>query len=173
MDACPEDPVVVGEIGRAYGVKGWFWVTSHTRPEDGIQRYTRWYLDSDSATNPGRWVNVARYSPQSKGIVAKLQGIDDRTQAEALTGMRITVAASDLPKAGKGEYFWRDLVGCRVVHVDGQDFGVVEDLIETGANDVLVVQGDRERLIPFIPDQVLVMIDLDQRRILVDWDPDF
>lgn len=172
MVSRPDDPVVVGEIGRAYGIKGWLWIAAHTRPEEGIQRYKRWFLASDSSLT-GQWVKVATFAKQNKGIVAKLQGIDDRTQAEALTGMRIMVAAADLPKAAEGEYYWRDLVGCRVEHVDGQAFGTVHELIETGANDVLVVQGDRERLIPFIPDQVLVAIDLDQRLIVVDWDPDF
>lgn len=172
MASRPEDPLVIGEVGRAFGIKGWFWVTSHTRPAEGIQRYKCWYLAPD-ATSVGQWVKVAAFAKQNKGIVAKLQGVDDRTQAEALTGMHIVVPAADLPKAADGEYYWRDLVGCQVTHVSGQSFGVVQELIETGANDVLVVQGDRERLIPFIPDQVLVSIDLDKRLIVVDWDPDF
>jgi len=169
----PIDPIVIGVIGRAFGIKGWVWVSSHTRPEDGIQRYKRWYVASDTPGTPGQWIKVTTFAKQSKGIVAKLQGVDDRTHAEAMTGMHVIVSAADLPKAAEGEYYWRDLVGCRVEHVSGQPFGEVQELIETGANDVLVVQGDRERLIPFIPDQVLVSIDLDKRLIVVDWDPDF
>ncbi|MDA3877508.1 MAG: ribosome maturation factor RimM [Halothiobacillus sp.] len=169
----PIDPIVIGVIGRAFGIKGWVWVSSHTRPEDGIQRYKRWYVAPDATGASGQWIKVSTFAKQSNGIIAKLQGVDDRTHAEALTGKHVIVSAADLPKAAEGEYYWRDLVGCRVEHVSGQLFGEVQELIETGANDVLVVEGDRERLIPFIPDQVLVSIDLDKRLIVVDWDPDF
>lgn len=169
----PVEPVVIGEIGRAFGVKGWLWVTSHTRPDLGIQRYKRWYVVTDGPGRPGQWMKVTTFAKQSKGVVAKLLGVDDRTQAESLTGRQIIIPLADLPRAGEGEYYWRDLVGCRVEHVSGQAFGIVQELMETGANDVLVVQGDRERLIPFIPDEVLISIDLDLRLIVVDWDPDF
>lgn len=172
----PADSVVIGVIGRAFGVKGWSWITTYTRPADGITQYRQWFVRSPAdGGDAGKWYRVTKFAAQSQGVVAKLEGIDDRTQAEALTGAEILVPTDALPKVAEGEYYWRDLTGCRVQHVSGQDFGVVQELLETGANDVLVVGGDgqRERLIPFIPDEVLVSINIDQRLIVVDWDPDF
>jgi 16S rRNA processing protein RimM len=175
----PAESVVIGVVGRAFGVKGWCWITTYTRPADGITRYRQWFVrppkDGAGTEKDGTWFRVTKFAAQSQGIVAKLEGVDDRTQAEALTGSEIYVPVDALPKAAEGEYYWRDLTGCRVDHVSGQHFGVVQELLETGANDVLVVggEGQRERLIPFIPDDVLVSIDLDQRLIVVDWDPDF
>lgn len=175
----PAESVVIGVVGRAFGVKGWSWITTYTRPADGITQYRQWFIRSPAgsggAGKDGKWYRVAKFAAQSQGIVAKLEGVDDRTQAEALTGAEIHVPIDALPKVAEGEYYWRDLTGCRVEHVSGQHFGVVQELLETGANDVLVVggEGQRERLIPFIPDDVLVSIDLDQRLIVVDWDPDF
>lgn len=173
----PAESVVIGVVGRAFGVKGWCWLTSYTRPAEGITQYRQWFVcpPGEEAEKGGKWYRVTKFAAQSQGIVAKLEGVDDRTQAEALTGFEIRVSVDALPKVAEGEYYWRDLTGCRVEHVSGQHFGVVQELIETGANDVLVVGGDgqRERLIPFIPDDVLVSIDLDQRLIVVDWDPDF
>lgn len=191
LEPSPAESVVIGAVGRAFGVKGWCWVTPYTRPPEGIKQYRRWFLRSPSdgrGVNPvsqrsdtqgpdseGQWYTVAKFATQSQGIVAKLDGVDDRTQAEALTGAEIRVPVEALPKAAKGEYYWRDLIGCRVDHVSGQQFGVVQEILETGANDVLVVggEGQRERLIPFIPNDVLVSIDVNQRLIVVDWDPDF
>ncbi|OYV28822.1 MAG: hypothetical protein B7Z82_01770 [Halothiobacillus sp. 20-54-6] len=175
----PAESVVVGTFGRAFGIKGWCWVTSYTRPIDGITQYREWFVvpQGGAAGLQGLWMKVATFASQSNGIVAKLQGVDNRTQAEALTGAQILVPVQAFPKPAEGEYYWRDLVGCQVVHVSGQLFGVVQELIETGANDVLVVQSTdgekRERLIPFIPDTVLIAIDLTRRVITVDWDPEF
>lgn len=173
------DSVVIGVVGRAFGVKGWCWITPYTRPADGITQYRQWFIqqpaDGGVVGGVGAWYRVAKFATQSKGIVAKLDAVNDRSQAEALTGAEIRVSVDALPKVADGEYYWRDLTGCRVEHISGQNFGVVQELLETGANDVLVVGGDgqRERLIPFIPDDVLVSISLEQHLIVVDWDPDF
>ena len=179
----PAESVVIGVFGRAFGIKGWCWITSYTRPTDGITQYREWFVSPPSAETKtpvalrGDWLKVTAFASQSNGIVAKLSGVDNRTQAEALTGAQIWVPAQAMPKPAEGEYYWRDLIGCQVVHVSGQVFGLVSELIETGANDVLVVQSSegeaRERLIPFIPDAVLVSIDLAGRVITVDWDPEF
>ncbi|HQS01810.1 MAG TPA: ribosome maturation factor RimM [Halothiobacillus sp.] len=179
----PAESVVVGTFGRAFGIKGWCWITAYTRPIEGITQYREWFVAPpvDEGKTPvslrGDWVKVSAFASQSNGLVAKLAGVDNRTQAEALTGSQIWVSAQAIPKAAEGEYYWRDLIGCQVIHLSGQVFGTVHELIETGANDVLVVQSTegekRERLIPFIPDAVLISIDLTQRVITVDWDPEF
>lgn len=171
--AAPESPIVIGELGRAFGVKGWCWVHSHTRPLEGITRYRRWWVMPNRSGGVGQWFEVMRFADQNKGLIVQLKGIDQREMVEALTGASIAINADALPEPAAGEYYWRDLIGCQVQHVNGQALGVVRELLETGANDVLVVEGERERLIPFIPGEVLVSIEVDARRIVADWDPDF
>ena len=117
-------------------------------------------------------VEVGR--PQGKGVVAKLAGCDDRDAAEALIGCEIAVRRDQLPETtAPGEHYWTDLVGLRVETVDGIDLGTIERLFETGSNDVMVVQGERERLIPYIWDEVVREVDLEGGRMRVAWDPDF
>lgn len=163
------DYVVVGRISGLYGVKGWFKVFSHTSPTENILGYSPWYL-----FQLGVWVaNTPQAGRgQGKGIVAKLVGCDDRDHAAALLGLDIAIRRDQLPEPEPGSYYWADLQGLRVVTANGVELGRVAYLFETGANDVMVVKGGRERLIPFIP-QVLLEVDLDGGLIRVDWDPDF
>jgi 16S rRNA processing protein RimM len=112
-------------------------------------------------------------------LLLKVRGCDDRTQAEAFSGVDIAIRSVQRKSLAEGEYYWSDLIGLRVVNLEGLHYGVVDHLIETGANDVLVVKptadslDQRERLIPYLPDQVLKKIDLVDRVIQVDWDADF
>jgi 16S rRNA processing protein RimM len=105
--------------------------------------------------------------------VAKLASVDDRDQARQLVGADIAVDRDQLPALAEGEYYWNDLIGFQVVTRDGEELGRVTGLMQTGANDVLVVGGERERLIPFIREQVVVAVDAPARRIEVDWEVDF
>ncbi len=105
--------------------------------------------------------------------MACLEGIEDRDSASDLLGWTITIDRNQLPKANPDEFYWADLIGMRVFSETKVDFGVVDHLLETGANDVLVVKGEKERLIPFIQGQSIIKVDLVQRVIEVDWDPDF
>lgn len=167
--------VTVGRIVGVYGVKGWVKVFSFTDPRENIQHYQPWLLGKSSPTT----VKVTAFRPQGKSLVAKLEGIDDRQAAEALVGQDVAVAEDALPVSANGEYLWRDLIGLRVALVDGQDLGSVRAMMETGANDVLVVRGDsnsrdrQERLIPWLPDNVIVDVDLANGKLIVDWDPEF
>ena len=108
-----------------------------------------------------------------KGLVARLEGVDDRDTAHSLKGFDIAVNRDQLPKTTEGEYYWVDLEGLDVRTIEGVALGKVDYLFETGANDVLVVKGDRERLVPYISDQVIKSVDLQKALIVVDWDPDF
>ena len=116
---------------------------------------------------------MAEGSRHGKGVVARLVGCDDRDQAQSLMGYEIGVYRDQLPETEPGEYYWNDLKGLKVVTLQGESLGIVDHLIETGANDVLVVKGERERLIPFVQDQVVTKVDLDNGEIQVDWDKDF
>lgn len=162
--------LAVGRIVGIHGVDGWVKLESWTEPRLRIFSYRPWRL-----TLAGTEFEVASASghEQGKGMVAKLPGCDDRDAAAKLIGAEIQVPRSALPKPKRGEYYWTDLEGLAVVTVDGVDFGIVSHLFSTGANDVLVVHGERERLIPYVTGQFVKEVDLKAGRITVDWDPDF
>jgi 16S rRNA processing protein RimM len=163
--------VTLGRISGAHGIQGWVKVHSDTSPRDNIVHYSPWLLLRQGRREA--WtVNAGRL--QGKSVVAKLAGCNDRNTAEELTGAEITIPRTQLPATTEpGEYYWADLVGLEVRPVGGVDLGRVESLFETGANDVIVVQGDRERLIPYIWQQVVRDVDLEAGVMLVDWDPEF
>ena len=161
--------VTLGRIVGLYGVRGWVKVHSHTRPPAEILKYSAWRIGSNDEY---RELALAESRPHGKAIVARFEGYTDREQAAELVGSDIAVSVSQLPPPGKGEYYWAQLEGLKVVNLAGQELGVVSHLIETGANDVLVVKGERERLIPYTTD-VIRNVDLDGGVLRVDWDAEF
>ncbi|WP_167026077.1 ribosome maturation factor RimM [Luteibacter sp. SG786] len=163
--------VRVGRIVGLHGVQGQVKLESWTEPRIQIFRYQPWLL-----TAPGveREMNGIRGRAQGKGIVATLPGIEDRDQAAALVGCEITVSRDTLPPPAPGEFYWTDLEGLEVVTKENASLGRVSHLFATGANDVMVVkEGDRERLIPFVQGPYVHSVDFDAGRIVVDWDPEF
>jgi 16S rRNA processing protein RimM len=171
MSAEVERRVLVGRIVGVSGTAGAVKLESWTDPRMQIFRYQPWILKSAVAE---REIRGCRGREQGKGMVATLPGVDDREQAAALIGTEIWVLRSSLPKPKDGEYYWTDLEGMDVATVEGVSFGQVSHLFATGANDVLVARdGERERMIPFVLEQYIKQVDLDSRRIVVDWDPDF
>jgi len=162
--------VEVGKITGVFGVRGWVKVFSYTEPRENILNYSPWLLSRGDKT---REVQLLEGKRQGKTIVAHLQDVDDRDSAAGLCGWDIAVAHGQLPETREGEYYWADLVGLQVVTQNGVDLGRVDYLIATGANDVLVVKGDRERLLPFLQGQTIISIDLQEGRMIVDWDPEF
>lgn len=164
------EPVILGRIAGVYGVRGWLKVFSETKPKENIFSYRPWLVRVD-----GEWqrLEVLDGRPHGKGLVAQLAGYDDRESARRLVGAPVAVQRQQLPPAAEGEYYWADLVGLRVVTPDGVELGRVDHLLETGANDVLVVNNGRERLIPFVQGQYVQQVDLDAGLIRVDWDPEF
>lgn len=162
--------IAVGKVSGVYGVKGWLRIYSYTQPRENILNYSPWFLAKDGEFEEYCLVAGQR---QGKGVFARLEGVDSREEAACLCGGQILIAREQLPPTSRGEYYWADLVGLKVYTSTGVFLGEVRDLMETGANDVLVVQGERERLIPFIQGQVIKTIDLEEGVIFVDWDPDF
>jgi 16S rRNA processing protein RimM len=163
----PETRVIVGRVAGLYGVRGWVKVRSDTRPREGILNYNPWRMKLG-----GEWkeMRLAEGRAHGEGIIARLEGYTDRDRAGELIGAEIAVDRAQLPPARPGEYYWSDLVGLRVLTLDGTELGTVDHLLETGANDVLVVQGERERLLPWIG-SVVREVDLGAGVIRVDWDP--
>jgi 16S rRNA processing protein RimM len=165
-----ETPLLMGRIAAPYGVRGWVRVVTFTEVPENLLAYSPWYLNRG-----GHWQEVELLDGREhgKGLVVQLQGCDDRDAAAALTGTDIGVYRSQLPPPDVDEYYWSDLVGLQVFTTDDRLLGVVDHLIETGANDVLVIRGERECLVPFVMGQVVQSVDLESGVIRVDWDPDF
>lgn len=163
------EPVVLGRIAGLFGVKGWVKVFSYTDPREAVLQYKRCSLRQDGRL---REVRLAEGKRHGKSVIARIDGIDDRDAATALIGGELLVSRDALPETAPGEYYWRDLEGLRVLDADGRELGIVAYLLETGANDVLVVQGDKERLIPFVQDKVIQDVDLAAGTISVDWEWD-
>ncbi len=162
--------VVLGRVSGVHGVCGWVKVFSYTRPMGNIFDYPNWLLRKHGSSVRCK---LTEGRQQGRGLVAKLSGVEDRDAALALIDSEICVERADLPGCAEGEYYWADLLGMNVVTTAGISLGRIDSMIETGANDVLVVVGDRQHLIPFVRPDVVRGIDLEQRRMEVDWDPEF
>jgi 16S rRNA processing protein RimM len=162
-------PVVLGRISGLFGVKGWVKVYSYTEPREAVLNYRRWLM---SDADGWREATVAEGQRHGKTVIARIDGYVDRDQAAELVGAEIAVPRDALPETEEDRFYWSDLEGLRVVHRDGTELGRVAYLLETGANDVMVVQGERERLIPFVMGKVILGVDLADGRIDVDWEWD-
>ncbi len=162
--------VVLGRVSGLYGVRGWVRVHSYTRPPDNLLDYRELTL---GAVADGRRLVLEEGRRHGKALIARFAGFDDRDAAAALVGQELSVDREALPETEGDEYYWADLTGLEVLNRDGVLLGRVEGLLGTGANDVLVVRGDRERLVPFVQGRYVLDVDLAGGRMTVDWDPDF
>ena len=165
-----ERRILLGRVLGAFGVRGELKIQSFTDPENALLRYQPWIL---SQSGSEREFDGAKGRVTAKGVVATFPGIEDRDAAQALAGTEIWAPRSRLPKAKPGEYYWVDLEGLEVVNADGIVLGRVSHLFDTGSNQVMVLSGERERLIPFIEGDFVLGVDFDAGRIEVDWDADF
>ncbi|MEW5903566.1 MAG: ribosome maturation factor RimM [Pseudomonadota bacterium] len=160
----------MGKIVAAQGIQGWVKVQTFTEYLDSLFDYDTWYIGDESAWQP---VEVLDAKVHGKVLIAKLQGIADRTAAERLKGKLIAIPRAELPEQDEDEYYWADLIGMSVRNLQGEELGIVDNLMETGANDVLMVNGGYgELLIPFI-DNVVQQVDREARQIQVDWQADY
>lgn len=169
--------VTLGKVGAVYGIKGWLKIHSFTDDQEAILDYFPWSL---KLGNKIQSVEITDWRKHNNGLVVKVAGIDDRDVAQKLVGSEIFVSEEALSDLPDGEFYWRDLIGMAVVTDKGYDLGRVSDIMETGANDVLVVKanlkdgfGKKERLIPYLMDQVILSISAEDKQICVDWDPGF
>ena len=163
--------ILLGRVHRAFAIRGELKLESFTDPEAAIFRYQPWLLRD--AQGRERELAGVRGREGAKGLVATFPGIEDRDAAEALRGAELYAPRSVLPPPKPGEYYWVDLEGLRVLNLDGADFGTVSHLFSTGANDVLVARGDRERMIPFLEPDYIRSVDFESGVVIVDWDADF
>src|SRR4249919_103273 len=165
-----ERRILIARVVGAFGVRGEVKLQSFTEPLSAALKYQPWILVHNGSE---REVTGVRGRETNKGLTATFPGVDDRDIAEALTGAEVWVARSRLPAPKPGEYYWVDLEGLRVVNLEGAELGTVSHLFNTGANDILSVAGERERLIPFVDEQFIKNVDFDAGVITVDWDADF
>ena len=163
--------ITVGRLHGAFGVRGEVKLESFTDPLRSIARYQPWILRD--ARGIERACEGVRVREGGKGLIATMPGIEDKDAADALRGTEVLVPRSALPPPAEGEFYWVDLEGLRVVNAEGTDFGIGSHLFSTGANDVLVAQGERERMIPFVLPDYIRSVDFEAGVVTVDWDADF
>ena len=185
-----EEFLTLATVLGAYGIKGWVRLWVNLEDPSALRHLSPLTLHKPSGHNPSghkpsdvpvavaRPVVIEALQRQGKGYTARLSGVEDRTAAEALKGSEIRMPTARFPEADDGDFYWRDLEGLQVWCQEGESrllLGTVQRLLETGANDVLVVApcdgsiDDRERLIPWLPDEVIKQVDLQERTIAVSW----
>lgn len=160
--------VPLGHVSGVHGVQGWVKIHSLTDPREAIFEYQPWLMGDSREER-----RIRQGKKHGNRLIAQFEEINDRDAAEALVHQSIAVYRDQFPETEAGEFYWSDLVGLKVELEDGTELGTIENLMATGANDVMVVKGDRERLVPFVQGQYVKSVDLENRRIVVDWDPDF
>jgi len=200
--APPCDLVELGRIVSAYGIRGWVKIQPHSPQAEVLRSTAQWWIASPvpplQASGASRSTKMVRYDvlqvrPQGSTLVAELSGLSDRDDAEALRGHLVSVSRADFPAASSDEYYWVDLIGCRVFGVSAADasadpvlLGIVHEVVENGAHAILQVHRQHllsdgttqnvldskgravELLIPFVAAHVSD-VDLKARRIETDW----
>ena len=166
--------VIIGKITGGHGVTGWLKVFSYTEPRENIFLYQPWLLEKGGRENGeegGAWTEVEFADSGKKGkiLVVKFAGVEDRDSAVAFIDCGIAVYRAQLPAPPAGEYYWTDLLQMEVVSVSGKQLGKIIDIRETGANDVLIVEGKTRCSIPFVKDEIIKQVDMDNGVIKVDW----
>jgi 16S rRNA processing protein RimM len=161
---------IVGCFGRPHGIKGFITVHAFTEPRDNILSYKDWHIQTNQQLQV---IKPLEITANDKHIIVKVDGYPEREDVAMLTNHNIMIKSSQLAKLPTGEYYWSQLIGMNVINQQMQLLGVVEEIIPTGSNDVLVVQGDKRHLIPYLPDDFVLKVDLSNNKIHVDWDADF
>ncbi len=186
----PGDAVELGRIQDAWGIKGWIRILPHSADTEALFAASQWFLQPPEARFARGFlafsgcvsVSVEEIKAHADGLVARLEGVNDRNAAEALKGARIYLSRSAFPATPDGEYYWVDLIGLDVVNREGAHLGVVRDLMPTGPHSVLVleyteqtsegVEQVAERMIPFVAAYV-DDVNQAERKITVDWQVDY
>ena len=166
-----QNRVVLGRITGLYGVHGWLKIFSYSRPRENIFSYNPWLIGQSQDVSLTQ--QVIEWKVQGKGLIAQLDGINDRNMAQTYVGLDIAVPRDALPALAKDEYYWCDLIGLKVVNQNQDVLGTVIEIMETGANDVVVVEGEEKYLIPLLKGSVIKKVDHEQGQMLVDWDGEY
>jgi 16S rRNA processing protein RimM len=170
MKTTAEKYVSIGKFGKTHGLQGYIKVYSNTDPIEKIMDYQPWYIKTGQA-----WqiIDIDNIKQQGTAFVVLIKNINDPETACAYTNKPISIPRSQLPKPANNEYYWTDLEGLTVTNQDGEELGKIDHLMATGSNDVIVIQGKKRHLIPFILNEVIVNIDLANKTMQVKWGSDF
>jgi 16S rRNA processing protein RimM len=165
--------IPVGKISGVFGVRGSVKVFSYTEPRDNILRYKPLFLKRQ-----GQWIeiDISGGQLQGKAVVMSIRNVTDRDQALPLIGGELAIRREQLKATDQDEFYWADLIGLSVINTEDEVLGKVDHLLETGANDVLVVMQDgtkAQHLIPFVMDEVVLNVDLANQQIRVEWQSDY
>jgi 16S rRNA processing protein RimM len=167
--ALHEDLVCVGYVSAVQGVDGKVRVFSRTSPRENILSYSPWLMDKEGELEEV----IVSGKRQGQLVVASIDGITNRDQAEALIGNNLYIKPDQLPELNSDDYYWSELIGMRVDSIDGETLGEIIDMMETGADDVMVVEGDQKHLIPFVLNDLVKLVNRKERSVLVDWKSDY
>lgn len=172
-----DDYILLGKISGVHGIKGWVKVFSYTSPRAKITEYSQWFMkgSKDQSWKP---LKLIEGKEQGKNIIARLDGVNYRDEAEALVGTEIGIHKDQLEVLADNEYFWRDLIGLSVETEKGEKLGQIDWLFNTGSNDVVVIKDkenadSKEHLLPYLFDDVIKSVNLEDSLMIVDWDPEF
>jgi 16S rRNA processing protein RimM len=169
-DAIHPDFITVAKIGAPFGVRGWLKIQAFTEHTENVIDYQPWFVMS--ADNQFTVLPIEKIDFQHGRLLAKIQGVETPEAARSYTGKLLSVPRDKLPTLSSGEFYWSDLEGLTVINRDGRVFGKVSYLLETGANDVLVVKGEKKQCaIPYLLERVIKRVDLAAKEIHVDWEP--
>lgn len=162
--------IAMGYIKGVFGIKGWLRVKTDTEYADGLLDYEHWYLSKD-----GEILQVTVESGKVIGdeLQVKFTHIHDREAAALLRGYTVEIPREAFSPVEADEYYWVDLIGMSVINVDGEALGIITNLMQTGAHDVLVVEGDYgQKLIPFVA-HYIESVDKETRIVVTDWGIDY
>lgn len=172
-----DDYILLGKISGVHGIKGWVKVFSYTSPRVKITEYSQWYMkgSKDQSWKP---LELIEGKIQGKNIIARLDGVNHRDEAEALVGTEIAIHKDQLEVLAENEYFWKDLIGLSVETISGEKLGQIDWIFNTGSNDVIIVKDNdsadlKEHLLPYLFDDVIKSVDIENSLMIVDWDPEF
>ena len=176
----PADLIMVGYITGAYGLQGWVRIKPYSPDADALLNAKKWWLGKPNMADL-QDVEMMQAKNHSGDIVARLVGVVGREAAEALKGTAVHVRRSHFPALDDGEFYWIDLIGMAVENLQGEQLGLVADLMDNGAHPILRItlplvagqdKAPAELLVPFV-DQFVKTVDQTAKKITVDWGLDY
>ena len=157
--------ILVASVGKPVGLKGWAKVNSFTRPPENLFNFKNFFLEVDGVKEN---INIDEFSKSGKNYILKVESLNSIEEIERLKNKEIFIKSEDLPKLKDNEFYWKDLIGMEVRQIDGTVIGVVVEIIETGSDDVLVVEkNNKKELIPFNFGEIIK--EVSDNSIIVDW----
>ena len=172
MNNEPSQFITIAKIGAPHGVRGDLKLNPFTDDLQKITQYQDWFIENASSSEPWQPIKLS-FKSVHQAILIHIPGCDDREKAKTYVNKQLAIKREALASLkDTKQYYWADLEGCSVVTTEGQLLGIIDCLLETGANDIMVIKGEREHLVPFL-DHVVLEVDFDKQKITVDWDPDY